>query len=195
MMPAGNREGQAVTTWIILAVIVVVALYAIALYNGLVSKRNLVREGWSGIDVQLKRRSDLIPNLVETVKGYATHEKSIFEDVAAKRAASMSAGDVKSQSVADQALTGALGRLIAISEAYPELKADANFRELQGQLAEIEDQMQMARRYYNGTVRDLNTAVQSFPAVLIAGPMGFREEPFYEIEDRAAAQIPPKVSF
>jgi len=195
MMPAGNREGQAVTTWIVLAVIVVVALYAIALYNGLVSKRNLVREGWSGIDVQLKRRSDLIPNLVETVKGYATHEKSIFEDVAAKRAASMSAGDVKSQSVADQALTGALGRLIAISEAYPELKADANFRELQGQLAEIEDQMQMARRYYNGTVRDLNTAVQSFPAVLIAGPMGFREEPFYEIEDRAAAQIPPKVSF
>ena len=195
MMPAGNREGQAVTTWIVLAVIVVVALYAIALYNGLVSKRNLVREGWSGIDVQLKRRSNLIPNLVETVKGYATHEKSIFEDVAAKRAASMSAGDVKSQSVADQALTGALGRLIAISEAYPELKADANFRELQGQLAEIEDQMQMARRYYNGTVRDLNTAVQSFPAVLIAGPMGFREEPFYEIEDRAAAQIPPKVSF
>lgn len=183
------------TTWIIIAVIVVVAIYAIALYNGLVAKRNLVHEGWSGIDVQLKRRADLIPNLVETVKGYATHEKAIFEDVAEKRAASMSAKDVTSQSAADQALTGALGRLIAISEAYPELKADANFRELQGQLAEIEDQMQMARRYYNGTVRDLNTAVQSFPAVLVAGPLGFHPEPFYEIEDRAAAQIPPKVSF
>lgn len=183
------------TTWIILAVIVVIAIYAIALYNGLVAKRNLVREGWSGIDVQLKRRADLIPNLVETVKGYAAHEKGIFEDVAEKRAASMRAGDVASQAAADRALSGALGRLIAISEAYPELKADANFRDLQGQLAEIEDQMQMARRYYNGTVRDLNTAVQSFPAVLVAGPLGFHAEPFYEIEDRAAAQIPPKVSF
>ena len=182
-------------SWVILAIIAGLVIYGITTYNGLVGLRQRVNQAFADIDVQLKQRHDLIPNLVETVKGYATHEKSIFEDVAAKRAASMSAGDVKSQSVADQALTGALGRLIAISEAYPELKADANFRELQGQLAEIEDQMQMARRYYNGTVRDLNTAVQSFPAVLIAGPMGFREEPFYEIEDRAAAQIPPKVSF
>ncbi|MDQ0437873.1 LemA protein [Kaistia dalseonensis] len=183
------------TIWIVLAVIVVAVLYGVTLYNGLVRKRNLVHEGWSGIDVQLKRRADLIPNLVETVKGYAAHEKAIFEDVADKRAASMQAGDVKSQAAADQALSGALGRLIAISEAYPELKADANFRELQGQLAEIEDQMQMARRYYNGTVRDLNIAVQSFPAVLVAGPLGFHAEPFYEIEDRASASIPPKVSF
>ena len=181
--------------FVVLAIVAAAAVFTISLYNQLVRLRNASESAWSDVDVQLRRRYELIPNLVETVKGYATHEKSIFEDVAAKRAASMSAGDVKSQSVADQALTGALGRLIAISEAYPELKADANFRELQAQLAEIEDQMQMARRYYNGTVRDLNTAVQSFPAVLIAGPMGFREEPFYEIEDRAAAQIPPKVSF
>jgi len=183
------------TTWIVLAVIVAAAFYAVSLYNNLVAKRNLAHEGWSGIDVQLKRRADLIPNLVETVKGYAAHEKGIFEDVAAKRAASMNAGDVKSQAAADQALSGALGRLIAISEAYPDLKADANFRELQAQLANIEDQMQMARRYYNGTVRDLNTAIQTFPSVLVANMFGFRPEAFYEIEDRAAAQIPPKVSF
>ena len=183
------------TIWILLAIVVIAAIYAISLYNSLVAKRNLAHEGWSGIDVQLKRRADLIPNLVETVKGYASHEKAIFEDVAQKRAASMGASDVKSQAAADQALSGALGRLIAISEAYPDLKADANFRDLQAQLAEVEDQMQMARRYYNGTVRDLNTAVQSFPAVLVAGPLGFRPEAFYEIEDRAAASIPPKVSF
>lgn len=183
------------TTWIVLAIIVVVLAYAIGLYNGLVRRRALVKEGWSGIDVQLKRRADLVPNLVETVKGYAAHEKSVFEEVTEKRAASLNAGTVESQAAADKALSGALGRLIAISEAYPELKADANFRSLQAELANIEDQMQMARRYYNGTVRDMNTAVQSFPGVLVANVFGFREEPFYEIEDRAAASIAPKVSF
>ena len=150
---------------------------------------------WGEVQNQYQRRADLIPNLVETVKGYAAHEKAIFEDVAAKRAASMNASDVKSQAAADQALSGALGRLIAISEAYPDLKADANFRELQAQLASVEDEMQMARRYYNGTVRDLNTSIQTFPSVLVANMFGFRPEAFYEIEDRAAAQIPPKVSF
>ncbi|WP_073052842.1 LemA family protein [Kaistia soli] len=181
--------------WIVIAIIVALGAYAVALYNKLVRQRNLVREGWSGIDVQLKRRADLVPNLVETVKGYAAHEKGIFEDVADKRAASMKAGTVESQAAADAALSGALGRLIAIAEAYPELKADANFRQLQTELAGIEDQMQMARRYYNATARDLNTSVQSFPAVLIANTLGFKEEPFYEIEDRAAASIPPKVTF
>lgn len=181
--------------WIVLAIVIVVGLYAIGLYNGLVRRRNLVREGWSGIDVQLKRRADLVPNLVETVKGYAAHEKSIFEDVSAKRAASIGASTVDSQAAADKALSGALGRLMAIAEAYPELKADANFRQLQSDLAAIEDQMQMARRYYNGTVRDLNTSVQSFPGVLVANLFGFGPEPFYEIEDRAAASIAPKVSF
>ncbi|OJU15898.1 MAG: hypothetical protein BGN95_00025 [Sphingomonas sp. 66-10] len=183
------------STLIVIAVIVVVGLYAVTLYNRLVRQRNLAREGWSGIDVQLKRRADLIPNLVETVKGYAAHEKGIFEEVAEKRAASMRAGDVTSQAAADQALSGALGRLIAISEAYPELKADANFRQLQTELATIEDEMQKARRYYNATARDLNTSIQSFPAVLVAQSLGFREEPFYEIEDRAAASVPPKVAF
>jgi LemA protein len=181
--------------WIVLGIVVLAVLYGIALYNGFVRQRNLVHEGWSGIDVQLKRRADLIPNLVETVKGYASHEKGIFEEVAAKRAASMGAGSVTAQAQADQALSGALGRLIAISEAYPELKADANFRDLQGQLATIEDEMQMARRYYNGTVRDLNTSIQSFPGVLVANAFAFKPEAFYEIEDRAAAQIAPKVSF
>ena len=129
------------------------------------------------------------------MKGYAAHEKGVFEDVAAKRAASMSAGSVTSQAAADAALSGALGRLIAISEAYPELRADANFRQLQTELASVEDQMQMARRYYNATVRDLNTSIQSFPAVLLANTLGFKEEPYYEIEDRAAASVAPKVSF
>lgn len=183
------------STLIVIVVIVAIAAYAVALYNRLVRQRNLVREGWSGIDVQLKRRADLIPNLVETVKGYAAHEKGIFEEVAEKRAASMKAGDVTSQAAADAALSGALGRLIAISEAYPELKADANFRQLQTELAAVEDQMQMARRYYNATARDLNTSIQSFPAVLVANSLGFREEPYYEIEDRAAASIAPKVAF
>jgi len=183
------------STLIVIAVIVVVGLYAVTLYNRLVRQRNLAREGWSGIDVQLKRRADLIPNLVEAVKGYAAHEKGIFDEVAEKRAASMRASDVTSQAAADQALSGALGRLTAISEAYPELKADANFRQLQTELATIEDEMQKARRYYNATVRDLNTSIQSFPAVLVAQSLGFREEPFYEIEDRAAASVPPKVAF
>ena len=183
------------SAWIVIAIIAAAAVYGVALYNKLVRQRNLAREGWSGIDVQLKRRADLIPNLVETVKGYAAHEKGIFEDVAAKRAASMNAGSVTSQAAADAALSGALGRLIAISEAYPELKADANFRQLQTELASVEDQMQMARRYYNATVRDLNTSIQSFPAVLVASTLGFKEEPYYEIEDRAAASVAPKVSF
>ncbi|HWJ74629.1 MAG TPA: LemA family protein [Kaistia sp.] len=183
------------SVWIVIAIIVALGAYAVALYNRLVRQRNLVREGWSGIDVQLKRRADLVPNLVETVKGYAAHEKGVFEDVAEKRAASMKAGNVESQAAADAALSGALGRLIAIAEAYPELKADANFRQLQTELSAIEDEMQKARRYYNATARDLNTSVQSFPAVLVAGMLGFREEPYYEIEDRAAASIPPKVTF
>jgi LemA protein len=182
------------TEWIVIAVLAVLALAAIAVFNRLVRQRNLVREGWSGIDVQLKRRSDLIPNLVETVKSYASHERGVFEDVTARRAASAGIAAVPAKAEAERALQGAVGRLIAVAEAYPQLKADENFRALQGQLAEIEDQLQMARRYYNGTVRDLNTTIQSFPASLVASAFGFRAEPFFELDDRTAAAA-PKVAF
>jgi LemA protein len=176
--------------WIILALAIALAAYVIVAYNRLVRQRNLVREGWSGIDVQLKRRTDLIPNLVETVKAYAAHERGALEDVTAKRASSIAAADVVRQADAERALQGSLGRLFALAEAYPALKADKNFLALQQELAEIEDQLQMARRYYNGTVRNLNISVQSFPSNLIAGPFGFRQEPFFELDDRTEAAAP-----
>jgi LemA protein len=176
--------------WIVLAVVIAVAIYAVAIYNRLVRQRNLVREGWSGIDVQLKRRTDLVPNLIETVKGYAAHERGVFEDLAAKRASSIAADNVPGQVAAERALHGSLGRLFAVAEAYPELKANKNFLELQQQLAEIEDQLQMARRYYNGTVRNLNIAIQSFPNNMMAGILGYRPEPFFELEDRSSTAAP-----
>jgi LemA protein len=180
--------------WILIGVFVVIVLYAIAIYNRLVRQRNLVREGWSGIDVQLKRRTDLVPNLVETVKAYAAHERGVFEDVAAKRASSIAADSVRGQAAAEQALHGALGRLFAVAEAYPELKANQNYLDLQQQLAAIEDQLQMARRYYNGTVRNLNISIQSFTNNLMAGALGFRPEPFFELDDRAEASAPAVAS-
>ena len=177
--------------YIVAALVVALLVYAVVIFNKLVRARNLVREGWSGIDVQLKRRTDLIPNLIETVKGYAAHERSLFEDIVKLRNASMSAASVKSQENAERDLSGALSRLIALKEAYPDLKANQNFLKLQEQLAEIEDQLQMARRYYNGSVRNLNIMIQSFPNVLIAGPMGFKEEAFFQAEgsDRATPQV------
>jgi LemA protein len=183
------------TTWIVVAVVVVIAAFAIAVFNRLVRLRNMVREGWSGIDVQLRRRTDLVPNLVEAVKGYAGHERGLFEALARQRATSLAADNVHSQTAAEQALQGSLRQLFAVAEAYPDLKASTNFLELQRQLAEIEDQLQMARRYYNGTVRNLNIAIQSFPNNVLAGIFGFRAEPFFELEDRAAAAAPPPVAF
>jgi LemA protein len=176
--------------WIIAAVVAVIALYAIFVFNRLIRLRNLAREGWSGIDVQLKRRTDLVPNLVATVKAYAAHERAVLEEVTASRQSSMAADDVARRASAESALQGSLGRLFAVAEAYPELKADKNFLALQQQLAEIEDQLQMARRYYNGTVRNLNISIQSFPDNLVAGVLGFRELPFFELEDRAQAASP-----
>lgn len=176
--------------WVIAAVATVVAIYLVIVFNRLVRQRNVVREGWSGIDVQLKRRTDLIPNLVETVKAYATHERSLFEEIASRRAGSINAGDVNAQANAERALSGSLSRLMAVAEAYPELKANQNFLELQKQLAEIEDQIQMSRRYYNGAVRNLNISIQSFPDVVVARTLGFREEPFFELERRAEAATP-----
>ena len=176
--------------WIIVAVAAAITLYVIFVFNRLVRLRNLAREAWSGMDVQLKRRSDLVPNLVETVKGYAAHERGVLEEVAARRQSSLAAGDVAGRASAEQALQGALGKLFAVAEAYPGLKADKNFLSLQQQLAEIEDQLQMARRYYNGTARNLNIGIQSFPDNLFAGLLGFREQPFFELENRAQAAAP-----
>ncbi|HVU30018.1 MAG TPA: LemA family protein [Sphingomicrobium sp.] len=180
--------------WIVLGVVALLLLWAIAIYNRLVRLRALVKEAFSGITVQLRRRADLIPNLVETVQGYAAHEREVFEEVSKARAASVNAGSVEATAQADAHLTGMLGRLFAVAEAYPELKANTNFLQLQDQLANIETELQGARRYYNATVRDLNATVQSFPPTLIARPMGFSEEPFYQ-DDDPAIQSAPKVSF
>ena len=180
--------------WIALGLLVLVLLYAVVVYNRLVRLRALTREGFSGITVQLRRRADLVPNLVSTVEGYATHEREVLTEVTAHRTDPTSAGGVKATAEADQAFGAMLGRLLAVAEAYPDLKADDNFRQLQDELAEIEEQLQGARRYYNATVRDLNTHVQSFPDVLVARPMGFGEEPFYEDGD-SSIQTAPKVRF
>ncbi len=176
--------------WIVLAILAALAVYVVTVFNRLVRLRNLVREGWSGIDVQLKRRTDLVPNLVETVKAYAAHERAVFEEVTAMRASSMAASDVSGQASAARALQASLGKLFAVAEAYPELKANKNFLALQQQLADIEDQLQMARRYYNGTVRNLNIIIQSFPNNLVAGVLGFHEQPFFELDDRSEAAAP-----
>ena len=181
-------------TWILLGAVVLLLLYGIAIYNGLVRLRALVREAFSGITVQLRRRADLIPNLVETVKGYATHERETFDAITAQRAAATGSGGVAATAQADAAMTGLLGRLMAVAEAYPELKADANFRELQGELSSLETELQSARRYYNATARDLNTKVVSFPDMFFAGPLGFKEEPYYDDAD-PAIQSAPKVEF
>ncbi|WP_067339697.1 LemA family protein [Stappia indica] len=183
-------------TWIVLGLIVLIGLYLVYIYNDLVRKRQMVREGWSGIDVQLKRRSDLIPNLVEAVKGYATHERAAFEAVTEMRtrAAGVDPADVAGRARAEGMLTQALGKLFAVAEAYPELKASANFRELQSSLEGVEDALQMARRYYNGAVRALNVVVESFPSNLVARRFGFTQEEYFEIEDPAERAV-PRVSF
>lgn len=178
----------------LIGLIVVVAGYLVYAYNALVSQKNLVAEGWSGIDVQLKRRADLVPNLVETVKGYASHEDKLFRDIAELRAKSIAGGSVADQSAVGQAMTAALGRLFAIAEAYPELKADANFRDLQDKLAGIEDEIQMSRRYYNGAVRTLNTQIESFPSNIVANSFRFVKAEFFDIGD-ATQRETPKVDF
>ncbi len=174
-----------------LVVLVVLAfVYGVGIYNRLVLKRQSAKEGWSGIDVQLKRRSNLIPNLVETVKGYADHEKKLFAEVTELRAKTAAAEEnpARRQELEGQ-LSNALMRIFAVSEDYPELQADKTFRELQVSLGELENQIQMARRYYNGTVRDLNVAVKSFPSNIVAGMFGFAEEEYYEVEHAIDRQV------
>ncbi len=179
---------------IVLGLIVLAAGYLVYAYNALVKNKNLAAEGWSGIDVQLRRRADLIPNLIETVKGYAAHEDKLFRDIAELRGKTVAGGSVADQSAIGQQMSSALGRLFAVAEAYPELKADANFRDLQDKLSGIEDEIQLSRRYYNGAVRNLNTMIQSFPTNIISGFFRFAEAEFFEIGDAAAREV-PKVDF
>lgn len=176
--------------WIILGIIALIVIWVIAMYNNLVKLRIKVDNSWSDIRVFLKKRFDLIPNLVNTVKGYAQHERGTFEAVTAARAAAANApaNDVRAQAEANQTLTGALGRLFAVAENYPELKANTNFLELQTALSSIEADLANSRRYYNATARDFNTAIQQFPAVMIAGMFGFVKREFYELENPAEAQ-------
>ncbi|HLP69248.1 LemA family protein [Ciceribacter ferrooxidans] len=176
----------------ILAILAALVLYAVFIYNGLVKARQMAEEAWSGIDVQLKRRADLIPNLIETVKGYAGHEKSTLEEVVALRnkAQAVPAGDVEGRAVAEGLLGQALGRVIALAEAYPDLKANQNFLELQRSLETIEGEIQMSRRYYNGAARDLNVKVESFPSNLVAGQFGFAKKPYFEIANEADRAVP-----
>jgi len=166
----------------------------VLMYNGLVRARNLVQEGWSGIDVQLKRRANLIPNLVEAVKGYMRHERGLLEKVTSLRSQSLKASDVADKARLEGALSRSLASVLAVAEAYPDLKANQNFLDLQAQLAAAEEEIQLARRYYNGTVRDLNTKIESFPGNMIAGFFGFKKAEFFEIEDPGDRQV-PKVQF
>lgn len=170
-------------TWIILAIIAVVAIALVAMYNALVRTNVRVDEAWSDITVQLKRRSDLIPNLVNSVKGYAKHEKGVFEEVTKARAAVTNASNVQETAEAENMLTGALKSLFAVAEAYPDLKASENFRHLQEELVDTEDKIQAARRFYNGSVRDLNTKVKVFPTNVFAGWLGFKEREFFEVDE------------
>jgi LemA protein len=178
---------------IILGVVAVILLYIILTYNGLVTLRNRVKEAWSDIDVQLKRRYDLIPNLVETVKGYASHEKETLERVITARNAAMSASGAKEKGEAENVLSGTLKSLFALSENYPDLKASTNFLELQRELSDTENKIQAARRFYNGNVRDFNTKIEMFPANIIANMLNFKASDFFAIDEEEKET--PEVKF
>ena len=183
--------------YIVIAVLVVVVLWAIFAFNHLVRMVQRAKEDWADIDVQLKRRYDLIPNLVETVKGYAAHEKSVFENVTAARTAAMGVGtSIAQKGAAENMLSGALKSLFAVAEAYPDLKANQNFLDLQRQIADTEDKIQAARRFYNGNVRDLNTAMQVFPGSVIASMFHFEQREYFQLDPAdTAAREPVKVQF
>ncbi len=182
------------TGYILLGVLVVLLLGAVTIYNKLVTNKNLVAEGWSGIDVQLKRRNDLIPNLIESVKGYMGHERGVLDQVTELRAKSQAAQSVGEKAKAEGAMGAALANLFAVAENYPDLKASQNFLDLQKSLADIEDQVQLARRYYNGAARNFNILIQSFPSNLLASAFHFTTVEYFEIAE-AAERAVPKVSF
>jgi LemA protein len=184
--------------YIIFGLFVLLAFYAISVYNKLVKYRQHNEEAWSDISVQMKRRYNLIPNLVETVKGYASHEKDTLEAViSARSAAALNDGSIADQSASENILSGALRQLFALSEAYPDLKANTSFQKLQNELSEIEDHIQKSRRFYNGNVRVFNVAVESFPSNIIANMFGFVKAQFFELEEAEADQVKqaPKVEF
>jgi LemA protein len=181
------------TTIIILAILAGIALFAVGIFNRIVTLENRFENAWSQIDVQLKRRGDLIPNLVETVQGYAKHEKEVFDQVAKSRQAMLSAGSVPESAEAANMMTSALGRLLALSESYPELKANENFRVLQEELAGIESKIAYARQFYNDAVLQYNNSIETIPGVLLAGPMNKKEQVFLEIPE-TERQV-PQVSF
>lgn len=181
--------------YIVIAVIALFVIWAVATYNKFVRLINHAKEAWADIEVQLKRRYDLIPNLVNTVKGYSTHEVGTLEKVTEARNMAMNAGDLASKGAAENMLTGALKSLFAVAEAYPDLKANQNFLELQRELSDTENKIQSARRFYNGNVRDLNTSVQSFPANAIAKTFNFGAMEFFDLPDESPAQSPVNVSF
>jgi LemA protein len=178
--------------WVVVILVLGIAAYAVTMYNSLVSNRQLSQEGWSGIDVQLKRRADLIPNLLETVKGYMAHERDTLEAVTNARAAAQAGASATPEQRAqlEGQLSGALGRLMAVAEAYPDLKANTTFLEFQAALQKVEDELQLARRYYNGTARNLNTAIQQFPSSIIAGIFHFATVQYFEIDNPADRAVP-----
>ncbi len=189
---------------IVLLVVAVLAIYAIAVYNGFVKLTQRTKEAWADIDVQLKRRYDLIPNLIETVKGYVAHERETLEAVTAARAAAtqihvdptnITPEQIKAMAGAEQALGGALGKLLAVSESYPDLKANQNFAQLQTELSDTENKIQAARRFYNGNVRDLLIKIQSFPSNIVAKMFGFKEMEYFELEEGSEERENVKVSF
>ena len=178
---------------IVIAIVVILVLWLILSYNGLIRLRNRIENAWSQIDVQLKRRYDLIPNLVETVKGYASHERATFEEVTNARTRAQQAGSVPEQAAAENVLTAAIGRLFAVAEAYPELRASENFQQLQAQLGDTEDKIRVARQVYNDTVLTYENARETVPTNLVASMFSFEEKPFFEIEE--PAREAPRVQF
>jgi LemA protein len=186
-------------TWIVIGAIVLFVLWIIMIYNGLVAMRQRVNQAFSDVDVQTKQRHDLIPNLVETVKGYAAHERGTLEAVVQARNAAVTAqsGGVAAQAAAETALSGALRQLFALSEAYPDLKANQNFQQLQSELTDIENKIAAARRFYNNAVQEYNTGIQQFPAVLVAGSLGFAPKEFFDVgvDERKVLEQAPSVKF
>lgn len=185
------------TTYIIIGIIVILVILVIALYNGLVTLNNRVKEAWSDINVQLKRRYDLIPNLIETVKGYAKHEKDVFTEVTKARTNAMQATGLKEKGKAENQLSETLKSIFAVAENYPDLKASTNFLSLQDELTDTENKIEAARRFYNGNVRDFNTKLQTFPTNIFGKQLGFKDQPFFEMDAAEAekAKDAPKVDF
>jgi len=197
MCAVKENAGVSAMDWVIWGALVLIVLFGIWTYNSLVTLRARVSQAFADIDVQLKQRHDLIPNLIETVKGYVAHERGTLEAVIETRNAALRAQGPADQATAENALSGALGRLLALSEAYPDLKASANFQQLQADLADIENKLAAARRYFNNGAAEYNAAIQHFPAVLFAGAMGFRPQPYFDVgeTERQALDTPPKVAF